>query len=47
MIRDGQQEEILESRRYLAAEIAPNYKLGENTGIGIYYLHGRGFDEGV
>ncbi|MFC4218790.1 hypothetical protein [Flagellimonas marina] len=47
VIRDGQPEEILESRRYLAAEIAPNYKLGENTGIGIYYLHGRGFDEGV
>jgi hypothetical protein len=47
VIRDGQPEEILESRRYLAAEIAPNYKLGKNTGIGIYYLHGRGFDEGV
>ncbi|WP_201741865.1 hypothetical protein [Flagellimonas alvinocaridis] len=47
VIRDGQSEEILESRRYLAAEIAPSYKLGENTGIGIYYLHGRGFDEGV
>ncbi|MDC6363730.1 MULTISPECIES: hypothetical protein [Flavobacteriaceae] len=47
VIRDGQSEEILESRRYLAAEIVPIYKLGENTGIGIYYLHGRGFDEGV
>lgn len=47
VIRDGQPEEILESRRYLAAEIAPNYKLGKNTGIGIYYLHGRGFDDGV
>lgn len=47
VIRDGQTEELLESRRYLAAEIAPSYSLGKNTGVGLYYLHGRGFDEGV
>lgn len=47
IIRDGQPEELLESRRYLAAEIAPSYKLAKDIGIGMYYLFGRGFDEGV
>lgn len=47
IIRNGQNEELLESRRYLAAEIAPNYKISDKVSVGIYYLHGRGFDEGV
>lgn len=47
VIRDGQAEELIESRRYLAAEIAPNYKLSEKTSVGMYYLRGQGFDEGV
>ncbi|UWX54526.1 hypothetical protein NYZ99_16680 [Maribacter litopenaei] len=34
-------------RRYIAAEVAPSYALTKNTGVGLYYLHGRGFDEGV
>ncbi|MFC4097472.1 hypothetical protein [Euzebyella saccharophila] len=45
--RDGQAEELLESRRYLAAEVAPNYVISKNIGVGIYYLYGRGFDAGV
>jgi hypothetical protein len=47
IIRDGQTEDLLESRRYLAAEIAPNYKLSEKVSMGMYYLRGQGFDEGV
>lgn len=47
VLRNGQPENIIESRRYLAAEVAPTYKITNNTGIGLYYLHGRGFDEGV
>ncbi|MBC6999786.1 hypothetical protein [Cytophaga sp. FL35] len=47
IIRNDVQENILESRRYVAAEIVPTYKLGKNIGIGLYYLHGRGFDDGV
>ena len=47
VIRNGQTEEILESRRYLAAEVVPNYKISDRVSVGMYYLHGRGFDEGV
>ncbi|APQ16240.1 hypothetical protein [Maribacter hydrothermalis] len=47
VFRDGQSEELLESRRYLAAEIVPTYKISEKVSIGMYYLRGQGFDEGV
>ncbi|MFD2100637.1 hypothetical protein [Flagellimonas iocasae] len=47
VIRNGQTEEILESRRYVAAEVAPTFKISENVGVGMYYLYGRGFDAGV
>ncbi|MBD0851843.1 hypothetical protein [Maribacter arenosus] len=47
IIRDGQTEELLESRRYVAAEVVPNYKVSDKVSVGMYYLHGRGFDEGV
>lgn len=48
IVRNGQvPEAILESRRYLAAELAPGYKLSDKVSLGMYYLHGRGFDEGV
>ncbi|SDR02091.1 hypothetical protein [Flagellimonas zhangzhouensis] len=47
IVRNGQSEEILESRRYLAAEVVPTYKISKNIDVGLYYLHGRGFDDGV
>ncbi len=47
VFRDGQPEELLESRRYLAAEVAPTYKISDKVGLGVYYLYGHGFDEGV
>ncbi|MFH6604059.1 hypothetical protein ACEZ3G_11270 [Maribacter algicola] len=47
IIRDGREEDILESRRYVAAELAPNYKVSDKVGVGMYYLIGHGFDEGV
>ncbi|MDV7137246.1 hypothetical protein R3X28_00075 [Maribacter sp. TH_r10] len=47
VIRDGQTEELLESRRYIAAEIVPNYKISEKVSVGMYYLRGQGFDEGI
>ncbi len=47
VVRDGQPEELLESRRYIAAEVAPTYKISDKVGLGVYYLYGRGFDEGV
>jgi hypothetical protein len=47
VFRNGQPEELLETRRYLAYEVAPTFKVSENVGLGVYYLYGRGFDEGV
>ncbi len=47
VIRNGESEELLEARRYLAAEIVPTYKISEKVSIGMYYLRGQGFDEGV
>lgn len=47
VIRDGRSEDILESRRYLAAEVVPNYKISDKVGLGVCYLYGHGFDAGV
>lgn len=43
---NGAVREQIIARRYLAAEIVPNYYINKNTSIGLYYLHGRGFDKG-
>lgn len=47
VIRNGVAEELLESRRYLAAEIVPSYKISEKVSVGMYYLRGQGFDDGL
>ena len=47
VIRDGQQEDLMEARRYLAFEAAPGYSLSEHVRVGVYYLTAFGFDEGV
>jgi hypothetical protein len=47
IMRDGRTEELLESRRYLAAEVVPGYAISEKVSIGMYYLRGQGFDAGV
>ncbi len=44
IIRNGENEEIQESRRFFAAELAPNYAITENINIGAYYLYSYGFD---
>ncbi len=47
LVRNGKAETILETRRYVAAEVVPNYKFTDHVSIGIYYLLGHGFDAGV
>ncbi|WP_339656654.1 hypothetical protein [uncultured Maribacter sp.] len=47
ILRDGQAEELMETRRYIAAEIVPNYKISKKVNVGMYYLRGQGFDEGI
>ncbi len=44
---NGIPEDVMVSKRYLAAELSPNYFLTKNISVGMYYLHSRGFDEGV
>lgn len=43
---DGNQENVLEARRYLASEISPNYMLTKNISVGMYYLYSHGLDAG-
>jgi hypothetical protein len=47
VVANGVTREIMETRRYVAAELAPTYALTDNIDIGMYYLHGYGFDEGT
>jgi len=35
------------ARRYLAAELAPNYYFTKNISTGVYYLYSRGVDNGT
>lgn len=35
------------ARRYLAAELAPNYFFTKNISVGVYYLYSRGLDNGT
>lgn len=35
------------ARRYLAAELAPNYYFTKNISAGVYYLYSRGLDHGT
>lgn len=44
---NGVARDINVARRYVAAEIAPNYKLSKNISVGMYYLQGHGLDDGA
>lgn len=47
VIKDGIDQELIQSRRYAATEIVPSYKISDKISIGMYYLFARGFDEGA
>ena len=40
-------DDVIVSRRFLAGEMSPTYILSKNVNIGMYFLRGHGFDEGV
>ena len=42
IIRDGEEEDAIIARRFMAGEIVPDYSLTENLNIGMYYLYSRG-----
>ena len=39
--------ESIITERYLVAELSPTYSIAKRTSLGLYYLHGRGFDIGT
>lgn len=47
VVKDGEEAEVIQARRYLAAEVAPSYTLGQHVRVGVYYLTAVGFDEGT
>lgn len=36
--------EAIITERYLVGELSPTYSIAKNVSLGLYYLHGRGFD---
>ncbi len=44
---NGNSQETLVARRFIATELSPNYFIAKNISIGVYYLHANGFDEGA
>ncbi|HUR11550.1 MAG TPA: hypothetical protein VM012_09285 [Flavitalea sp.] len=45
VVSNGVSKKVIVARRYLAAELAPNYVLAKNITIGLYYLYSRGLDK--
>ncbi|QGY45608.1 hypothetical protein GM418_18605 [Maribellus comscasis] len=44
IIKDGTSMEIIRVRRYLAAELAPNFKISKSIAISPYYLYANGIE---
>lgn len=44
VIRNGVSEEIIETRRFLAAELITNHIISKNTSLGLYLLRGHGYN---
>ena len=44
---NGVPRNYIVARRYLAAELAPNYFISQNVSLGLYYLYARGLDYGT
>jgi hypothetical protein len=44
---DGVLKERIVARRYLAAELSPNYFINKNISVGMYYLYSHGIDAGT
>lgn len=46
-ILDSQNEETIKAERYLAGELAPEYKVGEHLKVGLLYMIAQGYDIGT
>lgn len=47
IIDGGEKRELIETRRYLASEIVPQWRFTNHFSVGGYYLASRGFDDGL
>lgn len=45
VVANGQSKEVIDARRFLATEIAPNLKLHKYFSVGMYYLYALGLDD--
>lgn len=45
VVSDGREKEVIETRRFVAAELVPSYSISKNTSVGMYYLYSYGFDD--
>lgn len=45
VIQNGDTTQITQARRFIANEIAPNYQITPNWGVGLYYLNGNGLQK--
>jgi hypothetical protein len=45
VVINGIEEKLSVTRRFLASEIIPTYKISDNTSVGLYYLRGFGFQK--
>jgi hypothetical protein len=43
---NGISRNVIETKRYIASEVAPTYKLTNKLNAAVYYLYGRGIDGG-
>ncbi len=42
---NGVERDVIETRRFLAGELAPSFKVSDNVSLGAYYLYALGLDE--
>ncbi|UOB16095.1 hypothetical protein [Abyssalbus ytuae] len=45
VISNGVFKQLIESRRFLAGELAPSYTISKKVKAGMYYLYSHGFDD--
>lgn len=45
VVSNGTTKEVIETRRFLAGEIAPTFSVTKNFAVGPYYLYARGLDD--
>jgi hypothetical protein len=45
VLLNGVSKDLIITRRYMAAELFPNYLLSKTLSVGVYYLYSRGIDK--